>query len=193
MFSIIVAIYLYHRNQNYDRWNAIFIISFAMIQLWEAGIWLNMEQGNHKTINSTLTYIILLTLLLQPIAQVGGAIGYGGNFNPLQKYSLWILLIIFIFIFIYYLFAKGTYQTTISQDGHLAWTRDGGDLMGTPKYIGYLYLIGLFLPLVYVGGWPLITIGLLTFTYSWMTKSPQAFGSYWCLTAIIYSMVALFV
>ena len=52
IFSDAIAIYLIKRNRNYDRYNALFIMVFSLVQLIEAKLWLSLDK---QTLNSFLT------------------------------------------------------------------------------------------------------------------------------------------
>ena len=38
--SVIVVIYLWVRNYKYDKWYALFLLTFASIQFWEFLLWI---------------------------------------------------------------------------------------------------------------------------------------------------------
>ncbi len=188
--SYSIAFFLYFRNRGYDRWNAAFIISFATIQLLEAGLWSNLENPD---INSLFTRLVLLVLLTQPLVQT--FMGYKSTKSELLFYSS----IVFCIILIYglYRITQGTFTSTIGPNGHLVWTSSEypSNFLG-PSWVTILYLLGLMVPLLFMKeyrGIPLLLVGLGTFAYNLKYSSSGEFGSMWCFSAVIYSILALFV
>lgn len=184
-----IALFLFYRNRNYDRWNAGFIATFSMIQLLEGGIWAT----KNKEINTLLTQLILIVLLMQPLIQ-----SYLG-WKYTQKNTLYFLTMIYLVILMYGIFriySKGSeFYTKPGDGGHLIWHADKGSFMGS-WLIGGLYLLGLFVPLLFAKngkGIPLLVIGILTALYSLMIAKKGEFSSLWCNYAVIYAVVAVIV
>lgn len=203
IIALILSIYLYKRNKNYDRWNAGFILTFTFIQFLEGGVWLSLKY-RETTLNSILTTFILISLLYQPFVQ--SSLGYMNTKSPILKYST----LAYALIIGYTLFRIATtpisnFSSTPGEKGHLVWddkTHLNDFLGGELNFIPYLYLAGLFLPLLYQGwrGIPLIIVGLATSFYSLgVVGAPKyscpcgyrEFGSYWCFTSVIYALVAI--
>lgn len=203
IIALILSIYLYKRNKNYDRWNAGFILTFTFIQFLEGGVWLSLKY-RETTINSILTTFILISLLYQPFVQ--SSLGFMNTKSPILKYST----LAYALIIGYTLYRIATtpinnFSSTRGEKGHLVWddkTHPNDFLGGGLSFIPYLYLAGLFFPLLYQGwrGIPLIIVGLATAFYSLgMVGGPRygcpcgyrEFGSYWCFTSVIYALVAI--
>ena len=186
IISVVIGVYLWYRNKMYDRWNAGFIWSFSMIQLWEAGIWNTTD----KHYQELFVKLIALTLASQPLMQTFGA------WTSTDKKSrlLHILIGVYVFLFVYTLYEmlNKNFWVTKGPNGHLVWNSSNGDLIrGVP---GILYLIGLFIGLLYgiPNTVPLIAIGILTLVWSINRASTKEVASYWCYSAVAYSIVALF-
>jgi len=194
IIAVILSIYLYKRNKNYDRWNAGFILTFTFIQFLEGGVWLSLKY-REITLNSILTTFILISLLYQPFTQ--SALGYKYSKSSILKYST----LVYALIIGYTLYRIATtpisnFSSTPGEKGHLVWddkTHPNDFLGGGFNFISYLYLAGLFLPLLYQGwrGIPLIIVGLATAYYSLRVAGEKEFGSYWCYTSVIYALVAI--
>lgn len=191
LICIIIAVYLWHRNQNYDRWNALFIATFTLIQLLEAGIWSGYN-------NQLLTEIILVALLLQPMVQTFASYYYTESI--FMKY----LIIVYAIILVYTIYRvitaqQGQFYSDRGPNGHMVWhdTRyPNSFLAGGYSFIGVLYLIGLFVPLLFMKDYkwvPLIIVGLGTLFYSLYMTRNQEFSSVWCLSATLYALVAIFI
>lgn len=201
---------LWRRNKKYDRWNAAFLWTFTLVQFFEGFVWVSMEQKN-KVMNSVATAFILLVLVSQPLVQT-----YMG-WTTQQRSSkstgprndrdvLLYMLMIYAGIFgatLIRLFTE-RFHSTVGRDGHLVWHARkrsgesvaflGGDSSGISQFVTLMYLLGLFVPLLFMEGnrgLPLIAIGIGTALYSWARTRGEEFSSMWCFTSVIYGAVAL--
>ena len=183
-----IALILFCRNSNYDRWNAGFIIVFSTVQLLEAGIWQGVS-------NELLTRLILIVLMLEPLAQCWlGAIYTGSSL-------LYYLTLLFVIVFLYTWIVRvvpakpGQYSTIVGPNGHLVWRDRKGTSSGLMGSLAPLWLVGMVLPLFFAKGRgvPLIAVGLGSFLYSMTHASADEVGSMWCYYAVLYAVVALFV
>ena len=186
--SIIISIFLYVRNKNYDRWNSAFIMCFSTIQLLEAGIW------STNNMNELLTELILLALVFQPLVQ--SYAGYIYTKNMILALMSFVFLGIIFWSSIRILKAKSMqFGSKIGEKGHLVWydTEEKENFLGgTPIVIWYM--AGLLLPLLFMkNSLPLIITGITTLLYSSVFAGKGEIGSYWCFTAVIYSIVSIFV
>lgn len=197
-----LAIYLFYRNRNYDRWNAGFVCVFSTIQLLEAGLW--WTYGTSKGSNSLLTKMILLCLMLQPLAQ--SYLGYRYTSSEFLKY----LSFVYLGVMLWSLYRIGSssskdfYSKTNSQS-HLVWhdagaESKGGNFVGGVSPMRWivptLYLFGLFVPLFFAKhnrGIPLLFVGGATALYSIFLAKGEEWGSLWCFYAVIYAIIAVFV
>lgn len=192
IISITIAIYLYKRNRKFDRWNFYFIITFSSIQLLEAAIHAGFDKDR-------IVSLILVMLLLQPLVQNLGCYSYLKSENDTSssiiKPFLYLYVVLLAYIYIFSL--RNKFTSYKGENGHLVWevvssNNENKNLMSTP--IQYLYLFGLFFPLLFMGqtGYILITVGVLTALYSYLTSSGKEFSSMWCFTSVIYSIVCIF-
>ena len=186
MISVIIACYLWYRNRNHDRWNAGFIITFSLVQLWEAGIW----SGKNPSI---MLQLILVSLFAQPLIQT-----YGASTSYPNSKVLKTLIGVYLLLLVYALYRAMTEQfyATIGPHGHIVWnSQQGSFVTGEYPIIGILYLLGLFIGLFWAlpQSWSLITIGVLTFVFAQSRANTGEFNSYWCFTAVAYSVAALMV
>lgn len=183
--------YLFQRNRGYDRWNASFITCFSTIQILEAGLWRNFgSNGQSKAYtNEFLTKLIILGLTAQPAIQT--IAGYQYTHQPILWYLSWVFAGFFIYTLLRVLRSKpGEYSSKVGEGGHWIWSP------GLAPGFGVLYLIGLFFPLLFMKdgkGLALLGVGLATAAYSLFAAKKGEFGSLWCFTAVIYSVVAILV
>lgn len=191
--AVSIAVYLLKRNQNYDRWIAIFILTFTIIQLLEAGIWVTNPQNGVNTQNRTMTSLLFIALMCQPLVQ--SYLGYRSTGAPILLSLTYLYLFLVIYQIVRVAKAKGNIYSTVGPNGHLQWNINGEELMGN-SVIGILYIMGLLIPLFFMKngkGIPLITIGVLTLLWSLKQSGNREFGSLWCYTAVAYSLVALYI
>ena len=195
--SFTIAYYLFERNRNYDRWLAAFIVSFASIQLLEAGIWTSLTEKNGAYMNDLMTRLIPIALLSQPLIQT-----YMGAKHTTGKVSTFLYLFSFVMlgIFIYGWYRIGTskpgqFHSFAGPHGHLVWKDDKSSSILGGTWITWLYLIGLFVPLLFIGskGLFLLLIGIATALYSMKMAHAEEFSSYWCFSAVAFAIAALFV
>ena len=185
-----IAILLWNRNHTFDRWNALFILSFALIQLWE-GLWWMGERGGSPYDSNVLVSLIFITLLLQPVAQ-----SYGGWQTTGNQWLEW-LFYFYVAILIYglYLISQNNYTASKGPNGHVKWNRKGGGGI-FPRWMLGVYLLGLVVPLLFRWRelWPLIVVGSLTAVWSlYSVNNSGEFGSLWCFYVVAYAVVAIFV
>jgi len=185
-FANVIAVYLWQRNRNYDRWNAAFIFTFTLIQLLEAGIW----SSSSKCANQTFTSLIVVALLAQPLVQ--SYMGWTFTKKDLLRWMTYLYTGLLIWGIFKVLFKSEKFKSYSGPNGHLVW--DSGESHILQPFT-WLYLLGLFVPLLYMGkrGIPLIAVGMITFAYSWIKTRGKEFSSLWCFTAIAYALAALVV
>lgn len=181
--SLLFIVLLWNRNANYDRWNALFILSFAMIQVWEGLIWTFGFENEYIT--KIVLPLILITLYTQPFTQTYMAYRYT------KSHVLYIMSVLYLMILLFTISRAFTEKTTVCKgpNGHLVWN------FTHETFTGVFYLIGMFLGLIY--GFPmtlpLFLYGIFTFLYSMKYWNTGEFSSYWCFIAVGYSILAYMV
>lgn len=188
IISLLIGIYLWNRNRNYDRWNASFIWAFSAVQLWEAGIW--SSTTNLQT--NFYLKLLLISLLAQPLVQTYWAWRTTGS----QFLQVMVGVYLFIWLYTVYRALTESFYVTKGPHGHLVWnSKQTNFVYGDFPVIGVLYLIGLFLGLLWVfpTSLPLIAVTIATIVWSLSRASGKEFASYWCYIAVFYSVTALFV
>jgi hypothetical protein len=184
VLSVAIAVYLIYRNRGYDRWNASFILAFSTIQLWEAGIW-STEDPQRQAL---FVKLIAITLAVQPLVQMMGAERYTTGDKRLLRAG--VVMFAAIVAYTIYITCVERFWVTTGPSGHLVWNRSGGAIPVAP----ILYMVGVFIGLMYAlpTSAPLLAIGALTLAWSISRVSSREVGSYWCYSAVAYSVVALF-
>jgi hypothetical protein len=183
----IVAFFLWYRNVDYDRVIAAFLIVLGLIQL--------IEYGVHSSMNSNQAgKLLFIDLWLQcAIFSVATYIFLG---NSISLALAIVFSLIFGVALVYILVTKDTYSAQVGETGHIEWTHNGGSFLGP---YGWLYLIGIFAPLLVllahynwtnVGLWLLILYGIVSALIVVLMFPPQAFTSMWCYLVIGFAFLA---
>src|SRR5687768_4374188 len=112
--SLIIGVFLYLRNKLYDRWNALFLVTFTTIQLLEGGLWISIEKHKEE-MNSVLTKAIIVALLAQPLVQT--YLGYLYTGSSLLHFLSFVFGGLFIWS-VYKAFTIGNVTSRVGSDGH---------------------------------------------------------------------------
>lgn len=187
-----LALMIWYRNQTYDRALAVFILLLGFIQLVEYAI----HSGASPSESGRWIFMILWAQIL--------ALSIGVLIYTTIPWLWWIALTLVVFsavmfcLGIYYT-ATGTFNAQVGPDGHLQWFRNGTNLMG--PYLGPLYVVGLFLPLLVlwvnygttnIGPLILILYGGISALYVSTRYSPESFSSMWCYLAVGFAFLVWF-
>uniref|UniRef100_A0A6C0LTG4 Uncharacterized protein n=1 Tax=viral metagenome TaxID=1070528 RepID=A0A6C0LTG4_9ZZZZ len=188
MLTFIIAItgciYLYYRNNNNDRWVALFGGTIAMIQLAEYFMWSNQSCND---INKLASMLALLVLVLEPAMNMIGGMIFEKSYSD-RKILKVLLLSYIVYVIAIYLSIK---EKQIKWCGHksreschLRW--DFLDIFSSKWSI--LWVIFLMLPILTMNpkyqGIILFAIGLMTFILSKIHHT-SVMGSMWCWYAIL--------
>jgi hypothetical protein len=179
--SYMVAGLAYHRDHLYDRWVAMFIVSFSTIQTLEAILWKNLD----NPINHMVTrYAIPLVLASQGIVAL-----YGANQYTTVPWEMWMVYAI-VGSCVYYICANQFDRTMVSRHGNLVWRDNVNVMQGLVfmVYIAlpfYLYMTDdLVLRDMVIGGIVLTLVGsCVVYRESWQSN--------WCFFANILSLYVL--
>lgn len=195
--GVAISIYLYERNKDYDRWNALFVFTVITMQLVEAFLWKTIQYKN-KYFNSIFTAIALVALMVQPL--VNSYMGYLYTNQILLFYMTFMYILIIFFTLVRITTTSlSSFHSDIGPNCHLMWNDDSKPnfLGGNYMVIGILYIIGLLVPLIYMTpfnqkGLPLMSVGIITLVMSIInTNSTGEMSSLWCFLAILYGIVAM--
>lgn len=202
----LLAFFLWYRNERYDRALAVFVFTLGLIQLIEFGI----HSGADPSQSGQALFI---TLWLQCLVL---AIGVFIFINSMQEgvnstltqnvvhtiagWNLFLFSIIFVVMLILSFTSYATFSAAPGPSGHIEWymIRNGErePILGN---WGWLYLIGLFVPLILTFGYYLwadagiailIIYGVLSAAYVLVNYPPEAFTSMWCYLAVFFGFLA---
>ena len=186
--SLFVGIYLFFRNKKYDKWLAVFLLSFSSMQLIEYFLWILQENNLFKSNYDyfLVKFVIPLVLILELLSAYLGKLWYQNNykFNILNllkkefKTSIFpYILIIYIAIFIYHQYIAKFVGSSVSKQGHLNW----GSTYQHKKFWTYFngLLFAFLLAYPFFGEINIVAIYLFATVLIALFYSDN-FASYWC-------------
>jgi hypothetical protein len=176
-FTAILILLFYN---DYDTvWVVSFILTFTLMQTYEAIAWANLDYINN---NKKMNFIIIFLLMLQPIVNILFAYNKSKNNKLLYLLSIFIIFLLFL----YSLDRKINIKPGVN--GHLTWLDDNNDYVFKYLIIGFVFLIGLTYPFLYLDNdkikYPLISFVILSYLYSvYNFSKTNEISSYWCYIA----------
>jgi hypothetical protein len=202
-----MALFLWYRNELYDRALAIFILMLGLIQLIEYGIHSGadpQQSGHALYITLWLQCLVLaIGVFLFIKGAVDDEINQGGSptlseniITTIAGWNLFLFAIVFVVALVLSFTSGAVFSGAPGPSGHIEWYMDGGFLLGR---WGWLYLVGLFVPLILIFAyfaWAdigiaiLILYGVLSAAYVLANYPPAAFSSMWCYLAIGFAFLA---
>jgi len=186
------SVYMLANPDIYYIWIPLFILTYSQIQILEAFLWKSL---NDKEANGYVTNLIPYFLLLQPLVN-----SYAG-YKTTNENVLYYMTIMYILLILYYamITKQSTYQTSVNNKNEgLIWDRydqDGNKTMLLGNgLIGILYLLGLFIPLLYIPDpttrYTVTTFAIVTFLYS-LYNYGKDLSSRWCYFVVWIAIFAL--
>jgi len=183
--STIVVIYLWFRNYKYDKWYALFLLTFASIQFWEFLLWIYKGTKYDYPISGV---IIPITLILELLVPFLGKLWFENKYNwnigrkllnELKK-SFFPYILFGYVIALSILFAKKKKEsTTLTPQGSLNWNNTFKTNKGT--YInGFIFAFLIAFPFKESS----LYIPIFIFASSLIVLAvSDSFSSYWCIIA----------
>jgi hypothetical protein len=217
--AYVFATMLYFRNQGNDRWIAVFIFTYAFVQLLEAGMWKSIDENDNKT-NDFYTRMMLIAIWMQPVVMMLGKFVWGRNtpflkfLNPTYTNYLFNAIFIIVILFLLDSFRRVSdpslkFQAYRGENGHLVWTEGFDPKIDTidnfwfinkkhPWIAQLVYAIGIFLPLIFMTDFArTIMLGGIIFVsliYNYFKYYHTGeFSTMWCYHSIAMSIAAWFI
>ena len=186
-FTAVLILMFYN---DYDTvWVVSFILTFTLMQTYEAIAWANLDYINN---NKKMNFIIIFLLMLQPIVNILFAYNKSKNNKLLYLLSIFIIFLLFL----YSLDRKINIKPGVN--GHLTWLDDNNDYVFKYLIIGFVFLVGLTYPFLYLDNdkikYPLISFVILSYLFSvYNFSKTDEMSSYWCYisTNIIFLFLIL--
>ena len=197
-----LSLFLWYRNEKYDRALAAFIFTLGLVQLIEYGIHsgADPEQSGHA---------LYITLWLQCLVLAIGVFVFIKDsrdpVNPsttekvvstIAGWNLALFAVVFIVALIWSFTSGTTFSGTPGPAGHIEWSSNGTYFLCP---LGWLYVLGIFVPLLLIFAfymWAdlgiaiLIVYGIFSAAYVVANYPPSAFSSMWCYLTVIFAFLA---
>lgn len=198
----LMSLFLWYRNEKYDRALAGFIFTLGLIQLVEYGVHSGADpnqSGRALFIILWLQCLVLAIGVFVFITSSSDTDNISTRENIIGIITGWNL-VLFSIIFIAALILSFTidFSAAPGPSGHIEWYMNGQPFFG--KW-GFLYIVGVFVPLLLLFGfynWAdvslgiLIIYGLLSAAYISGNYPPEAFTSMWCYLSVGFAFLAWF-
>lgn len=201
-----MALFLWYRNETYDRALAPFVFTLGLIQLIEYGIHsgANTHQAG-RAIFITL-WLQCLVLAISVFVFIKNSIDIDNpsmNENIVTTIAGWNLFLfsfVFVVILIYAMISDVNFSAVATPSGRIEWTRGNQPLLN--KWACWLYILGLFVPLILIlafyswmniGMAILILYGVLVGVYTISNYYTTTFSNLWCYFSIGFAFLSWFV
>ena len=199
----IMAVFLWYRNEKYDRALSGFVLALGFIQLIEWGIHTGADSNDSGRALYMILWLQCLLLGVGVFLFVDWSQKENINSTTTQNIvhiiaGINLLLFAVVFIIALILSFTSTFSAAPGSSGHIEWYKDGGFLLGS---WGWLYIIGIFGPLILIFAyymWAdiaiaiLIIYGALSAAYVLGNYPPSAFSSMWCYLSLGFAFLAYF-
>lgn len=200
----LMSLFLWYRNQKYDRALSVFIFTLGLVQLIEYGI--KSGTDPHQSVRA-----LYITLWLQCLVLAIGVfifIKSNNDSDPTMReniittiagWNLFLFAIIFVVTLILSFTSGNTFSAEFGSSGKIGWYMNNSPLLGKWEW---LYLVGIFVPLLLifayymwadVGIAVLILYGIILAAYIFANYPSQSFNSMWCYLGIGFAFLAWFV
>ncbi len=193
LLMIIIAAFLFYRNEDYDWVIAAVAIPVALIQLIEWGLHTNALDGAQ---GGALIYFTLWLQVVVFALATWSVVTTGLS-------GLWLILIVVLFIYLVYNLERNLFTVEVSacstsegSMGNLLWKKNGEDIMNP---LGFVYLLGVTLPFLFllsyygwsnVGLWLLLGYIILSALLVFWIFGGTKFPSMWCYVAVGFFFLA---
>lgn len=199
-----MSLFLWYRNEKYDRALSVFVFTLGLIQLIEYGI----HSGADPDQSGRALYITLWLQCL--VLAIGVFLFISDSVDPdnptltenivhtIAGWNLFLFAIVFVVALILSFISDNTFSGAPGKSGHIEWYMNDGMILGN---WGWLYIIGLFVPLILIFAyymWAdiaiaiLILYGALSAVYVMTNYPPNAFSSMWCYLSLGFAFLAFF-
>lgn len=161
-------------------WLGSFLLVIGTIQVLDALLWTFRHLG--VSTDWIARYGIITTVLLEPIVAYMGYVYYSGKRMPIYEGILLLSVMAMAIMWI-----PNCEETTITKDGFLKWCN-----MNVLDICKIMLLFLILFPFLFFPNL-LQKILLITFTSAtWIYNfNHEAFGSRWCYSSVLYSIVAM--
>jgi len=198
-----LSLFLWYRNEKYDRALSIFVLTLGLVQLIEYGI----HSGADPQQSGQALFITLWLQCL--VLAIGVYIFIDGMVDPntttltenvvhtIAGWNLFLFSIVFVIFLVLSFTSQDFFSATPNDLGHISWYRNNTSLLGN---WGWLYIIGIFLPLFLIFAyylWADIGIAVLiiygALSAAYVLLNYESFTNMWCYLGIGFAFLAWFI
>lgn len=193
---VLIALFLWYRNEKYDRVLAAFIVGLALVQLIQYAIYSGADSNQSIRAIFVILWLQCIILAIGVYVFIATQQPSSSMIKTIAGWNLILFAIFFVVSLLYAIFSTSIFSSDIDSNGHISWLRDGGQLLGG---FGWLYLIGIFLPLFLLFAYYdyadlpmaiLILYAAITAAWVGLTYNIEEFGSIWSYFAIGFAFLA---
>lgn len=202
-----MALFLWYRNEKYDRALSIFVFTLGLVQLLEYGIHSGTDPNQSGRALFITLWLQCLVLAIGVFIFINESRNRDVNHNhtttenivhTIAGWNLFLFAIVFVVSLVLSFTSGNTFSGAPGSSGHIEWYMNDGPLLG--KW-GWLYLVGILVPLLLIFAyymWAdieiaiLIIYGILSAAYVMSNYPPNAFSSMWCYLSIGFAFLAFF-
>lgn len=200
----LMSLFLWYRNEKYDRALSVFIFTLGLVQLIEYGIHSGTDPNQSGRALFITLWLQCLVLAIGVFLFINGSVDTD---NPtltenivhvISGWNLFLFAIVFVVALVLSFTSESTFSGAPGKSGHIEWYMNGGPLLGN---WGWLYIVGVFVPLILIFGyymWAdigiaiLIMYGILSAAYVLSNYPTNAFSSMWCYLSVGFAFLAFF-
>jgi hypothetical protein len=200
---VLMALFLWYRNEKYDRALSIFVFTLGLIQLIEYGIYSGADPKQSGQ-------AIFLTLWLQCLVLAIGVFTFINNTitstatttqniaHVIAGFNLFLFSIIFVICLVISFSPDISLTASLNSNEQIIWNQNNSSILNKWEW---LYLIGIFIPLFLIFAyymWAdleiaiLILYGIFSVTYITTHYKITSFDNLWCYLTVGFVFLAWF-
>jgi hypothetical protein len=197
----LMALFLWYRNEKYDRALAIFVFTLGLVQLIEYGVRSGADPHQSGRALFITLWLQCLVLAIGVFIFIDGAQRSTATENiahTIAGWNLFLFATIFVIALIFSFTSDSSFSGLPNASGGVEWHMNGTSLLN--KW-GWLYLLGIFIPLFLIfafyvwadiGIAVLIIYGVLAAAFVLAHYPVSAFTNLWCYLAVGFAFLAWF-
>lgn len=185
---LIIAIFLWYRNYQYDRIISAIAVVLGLFQLIEYGIFNHMDSRQGGKLIFSVLWLLLLIFAIGTLLIVKNEIAL-----------IWLIIISTVFLFAnIYAFTSDSFNIIICND-YLIWTKED---LGILDGLEWIYILGIIVPFVLLltyynwedfGLYAIIIYLVTSFLIIWYIFGSKLLGSLWVYSLIGMVMLVWFI
>lgn len=197
----LMALFLWYRNEKYDRALAVFVFTLGLVQLLEYGIKSGADPHQSGRALFITLWLQCLVLAIGVFIFIDGSQRSTMTANiahTIAGWNLFLFATIFVIALILSFTSNNLFSGLPNANGTIDWHMNGAPLLNR---WGWLYVLGIFIPLFLIFAYyawadigiaVLIIYGVLAAAFVLANYSLSTFTSLWCYLAVGFAFLAWF-